>query len=408
MKKLSEYFLGIGYKRLSQVEIDSSKSNQHELNGVTILRNMFGDDRRTFTSRYIYFTDDKDSIIEEEGKSTWYDARENHKTRTEYRIYYNNSTIFQNAKVGDLLIILWHKIDEIWMVIAPKDSTAEQQLIWLFDLQKEKNLEKLNIKKEIDDKKEIFAKSYILEALGVIIPVSNEDYLNDMLKRFDGVLPSTTIFSGYARNTLENVPVIDDPDEALLSFYSREEFLFKIFERHFVKEKLKEGFGADGLDVEQFIAYSLHIQNRRKSRAGFSLENHLDYVFANNKIQFSRGAITERKSKPDFIFPSISFYKDPLFNENHLKMLGSKTTAKDRWRQVLSEAERIKFKHIITLEPSISISQTNEMKAQNVTLVVPKKIQSTFTKEQQNEILSLSDFISLLKENEKGINILKN
>lgn len=44
-------------------------------------------------------------------------------------------------------------------------------------------------------------------------------------------------------------------------------------------------------------------------------------------------------------------------------MLGVKSTCKDRWRQVLSEAKRIDNKHLATLEPGISENQTAEMQA---------------------------------------------
>ena len=58
-------------------------------------------------------------------------------------------------------------------------------------------------------------------------------------------------------------------------------------------------------------------------------------------------------------------------------MLGSKTTAKDRWRQVLEEADRIKRKHLITLEGAISENQTKEIRSRTLQLVVPKEIPST-------------------------------
>ena len=35
-------------------------------------------------------------------------------------------------------------------------------------------------------------------------------------------------------------------------------------------------------------------------------------------------------------------------------MLAVKTTAKDRWRQVLVEAERVETKHLLTLQEGIS------------------------------------------------------
>ncbi len=397
---LSEHFIGIGYKRLSTVEIDAARSNQHELNGISKFKEIFGSQRISFSARFLFFSDEEESFLEELGDSTWYDARENHPIRSEFRLYYSNSGIFQKAKEGDLLIVVKKSPTEIWFIIVPKDSTAERQLIWLFGLENLEETRKTFVKSEISDKEQDFAKKYILGKLGIEVPILGEDYLEEMLKKFDGSFPSTSIFSKFARGTLSLIPTIENPDEALLVSFDREEYLFKIFEKHLVKNRMKVGFGEDGLDVDQFISFSLSVHNRRKSRAGYSLENHLEYIFQENKVLFSRGAVTERRSKPDFLFPGIQYYKDSTFEEQYLKMLGSKTTAKDRWRQVLPEADRIKNKHLITLEPSISITQTNEMKQHKVTLVVPESIRTTYTIQQQSEILTLSDFIEHLKNNE--------
>ena len=107
-------------------------------------------------------------------------------------------------------------------------------------------------------------------------------------------------------------------------------------------------------DVESFIKYSLSVLNRRKSRAGKSFENHLEALFKIRKIRYSREAITENRVRPDFLFPSIEAYNDGSFDASLLTMLGVKTTCKDRWRQVLSEAARISNKHLITWRAAIS------------------------------------------------------
>lgn len=64
-------------------------------------------------------------------------------------------------------------------------------------------------------------------------------------------------------------------------------------------------------------------------------------------------------------------------------MLGAKSTLKDRWRQVLSEAERIPEKHLITLEPGISEHQTGEMQAKRLRLVIPDRLHASFRPRQR-------------------------
>lgn len=135
-------------------------------------------------------------------------------------------------------------------------------------------------------------------------------------------------------------------------------------EEHLIKERLEQGFFKDGeIDVDSFISFSLSVQNRRKSRAGLSLENHIEALLKSQEILYTHTPVTENKAKPDFIFPCIEAYKDEQYEENYLTMLGAKSTCKDRWRQVLSEAGRISRKHLLTLEPSISTNQTDEMAA---------------------------------------------
>jgi orotidine-5'-phosphate decarboxylase len=79
-------------------------------------------------------------------------------------------------------------------------------------------------------------------------------------------------------------------------------------------------------------------------------------------------------------------------------MLGVKSTCKDRWRQVLSEAERIKAKHLLTLEPGISANQTQEMRANKLNLIVPLDIQNTYKPAQLKHILDVKTFLHLVEK----------
>jgi hypothetical protein len=83
-------------------------------------------------------------------------------------------------------------------------------------------------------------------------------------------------------------------------------------------------------------------------------------------------------------------------------MLGVKSTLKDRWRQVLSEAVRIDTKHLLTLEPGISENQTDEMQAKKLQLVLPKQLHSTFRLSQQAWLMSLTAFLQLLKQRQRA------
>ena len=123
----------------------------------------------------------------------------------------------------------------------------------------------------------------------------------------------------------------------------------------------------------------------------------MSYIFDSKQIKYSRAQITEGTNKPDFVFPSIENYRDTNFKTELLTMLGLKTSAKDRWRQILPEADRIWPKHLITLEPAISKNQTDEMKIRKVQLVLPRNIIQTYSADQQKDIISLSDFLTHVK-----------
>lgn len=136
-------------------------------------------------------------------------------------------------------------------------------------------------------------------------------------------------------------------------------------------------------------------------RVGLALENHLEVLFAECGIQCTRTAVTENKARPDFIFPGIEAYRNPAFNPLRLTMLGVKSTCKDRWRQVLSEADRIDHKHLLTLETSISVHQTDEMKAKALQLVLPRGLHKTYTPQQQTWLMDMSSFSALVRERQR-------
>jgi hypothetical protein len=178
--------------------------------------------------------------------------------------------------------------------------------------------------------------------------------------------------------------------------------LFRSLEKVIVGEKLRKGFGDNNSDVDEFIQFSLSVQNRRKARVGHAFEHHLKEIFDKLHIKYSCNEPTEGKKKPDFLFPGVTEYHDENFPAQRLTMLGAKSTCKERWRQVLAEAKRIENKHLITLEASISQDQTNEMKESSLQLIVPVPIQKTYSQAQQSWLLSLSEFIGLIRKRERG------
>lgn len=389
---ISEVITGIVAKRLSDVEVSKDRSNQHEFNAVSKMIELFGKEKKAFETRFLYLDDTQEQPLQVDSVVTWYDARERHPTRTEYRLYYVDNDVVDKANVGDLLVICYLKTGGLLLIVCPKGTTIESQIIWLFGL--EEVSEKFTYKGFLDNFQELgFASKIILDSLNILPEESEPSFLDLILETFGEKLPTTIRFSEFARGTLKGLDPVNEPDETFMAWFQRELLLFKTLEKYNVEKKLAEGFNG----VDEFLAYSLSIQNARKSRAGHAFENHLAFLFDSNNIRYSHGKVTENKNKPDFIFPGIKEYHDSTFKVGLLTMLGLKTTAKDRWRQILPEARRISEKHLSTLQPAISKDQTDQMSSENVHLVIPKEIQETYSMEQRRKILTFGEFINQLK-----------
>lgn len=400
--KLGKIFDMVGAKVLSEVETNKNTSNQHEFNGVGQFKKVLGYERKKIESTFIITGEYEEETLIYDGFLSWYDSREDNPKRSEWRLYFSGNLVVENALSGDILFICKLKSkDKMLVIIAKEDSTASQQLLWLFNLG-QNQLERFHINefRDVSEKELDFSSRIILENIGVEFIESDKSMISEVVEKFGKGFPSTKVFSKFAYTLVKNdIDMREDPDGAILKLYETEDIMFKTLEKHFLEKKLEDGFK----DTEEFLSYSLSVQQRRYSRAGLAFENHLENIFLSNEIKFDRGVFTEHRKKPDFLFPGKKFYDEQSFDEQYLTMLGVKTTCKDRWRQVLSEADRIKRKHLSTLQPSISVQQTDEMKANNLTLVIPEELRSTYKESQYESIISLNEFITHIKEKQEKI-----
>jgi len=393
--QLSDYFEGVGVKRLSAVDAEPKTSNQHEVGTTKKMRDDFLGEthQEKFPAIYIWLGGDQEGFTEESW-ATHYDARISKPRAAEWRLYYPSNPVTEAMKAGDTLFLAKDQGGVLWFIVAPEGSTSEQQLFWLFGLRPEGksfvSREFSNEEPELD-----FAARFILDEIGVEFEEPEADKLDSIIEKFGTTFPKTAEFSDLARLTLPEVRAEDDPDAALIAWLDHEEALFRRLERKVVSSRIEAGFVDDnGTDVDGFISFSLSVQNRRKSRMGHSLENHLAAVLRAHDIRHVRGAVTEHKHKPDFLFPDLETYQAaPTEGDPRLTMLGAKSTCKDRWRQVLAEAEKISRKHLLTLEPGISEPQTDQMEASSLQLVVPSPVHGSYTDAQRGWLWSVGDFI---------------
>lgn len=408
--QISDYFVGVAAKYLSAVDADPVRSNQHEIGGLPSVgfKKYLGAPGKTeeykFRAKQIYITDDSVAPEVTEAEVTWYDCRRKQLHRgPEYRLYYSKTLVTELICEGDFLLLAKMRDDSLLMIFSPAGSTTESQLRLLFGLDK---VDDQFTKGTVDNLKLQLPIRLVLEELGIETGIAEKEddiWLEKLIQLFGGDLfPTTSVFSKYAKQTIErDLDPLTDPDQAILGWMEHEEKLFRIYERHLVQKRLREGFGENGDNVDEFISFSLSVQNRRKSRVGHAFEGYLREIFKIHNLRFEQGGgkgfITENNSKPDFIFPGFDAYKSKDFPVDRLCMLGAKTTCKDRWRQVLSEANRITAKHLITLEPAISLKQTSEMRSNNLQLVVPRPLHATYSSAQASWLMSLLEFVEIVK-----------
>lgn len=303
-------------------------------------------------------------------------------SRNEYRITrFGKGFPFLNEEyVGSLLIICQVDRDDYVGIVLEHDEDID-------DFYTEYNLS-------------VGKTNHFIDSAAIISP---DERLGKRLVEIAGAMtdfPDTGEISGVASQIYNEVfgitenKLLDEPDKILCGWIKTESELFYQFEDIFYRPMYSTPFSS----IRDFAAAANSFLNRRKSRFGKSLEHHLAHIFTESKLRFEEQVVTEDKKRPDFLFPGGKEYHDFLFPADDLTFLGAKTTCKDRWRQVLNEADRIGTKYLFTLQPSISANQLQEMKHERVVLVIPEDNRNSFDDRYRSDLLSLKQFISIVKE----------
>lgn len=303
-------------------------------------------------------------------------------TRNEYRLtrFGKGFPFLQDENIGDLLIIS-KKADRYYEAFVLSSDEDIESFFNAFGISSTETngLLPKSSKLTAEDKLRLLFKQF-LEKLTVDFPPT-----------IDLATGAREIF--FKAYNLTHKAVLVKPDNEILNWISTEFDLFKFIENDRYGEIIKTPFPT----VEDLIKTANTILNRRKSRAGKSLEHHLAEVFNIWHLSYTPQPVTETKKKPDFIFPDIETYFKEKKGSPKLVFLGAKTTCKDRWRQIVGEADRIPHKHLFTLQQGISSNQLKEMKLSGVTLVVPKPYLTSFPKEHREEILTLDNFVKYVQ-----------
>jgi len=309
------------------------------------------------------------------------------RTRNEYRItrFGHGFPFLQDNNVGDLLILAKFSEDDYAGYVLSSDEDIDE-FFATFNLAPDET-------------------NQLIDVAGIVKPdVKIAQLMHEFVAQF-GNFPETRQMAQGARDCYNYANAIDDnalkskPDEILLKWVDTEYQLFKFMEEKVYKDIINKPFGS----IDSFVQMANEVLNRRKSRAGKSLEHHLADIFTRNELLFEEQVITEDNKKPDFLFPNGKCYHNLQFPADDLIVLGVKTTCKDRWRQVLNEADRVEVKFLFTLQQGISKNQLKEMHDSRLTLVVPHKFIASFPQEYQAEISDLTGFIQMVRKKQENL-----
>lgn len=340
----------------------------------------------------------KDKFI----KIDWYDYKTTSSrfiyygtgTRNEYRLtrFEKGFPFLTEDNVGDLFILA-HIEEHHYSAFVLRSEEDIEDFFVAFNLSADKT------NALIDRTETISTNDILLKCFSDHIKTSRGLY-SSLDSESNIRFPETKELALQARNCFINVfrrsdkNILGNPDNELLKWINAEFELFKLYEIDRYSHLIKSPFSS----IEELIRVSNSILNRRKSRAGKSLEHHLSALFKVFNLKFEEQIVTEENKSPDFIFPNAASYHSPRFDSGRLIMLASKTTCKDRWRQIINEADRIPEKHLFTLQQGISSNQLSEMYRYGIRLVVPQAYINTFPEEFRPKILTLKSFVQFVKE----------
>ena len=306
---LSDVFTAVAHKQLTAVDLPDMGSNQHELNGTAVLRGFFGTSEPTRGAVLWHrFADDEEPTADS-GEFTFYDARAKSADRTgrsEWRFYYEGRFL-DCAGVGDTLVLAKTPTGKLFGLVFQRDSAWLRAAKVLFGIADSSAVFDEISGEELTARELQFTRQRILNELQLelVVPAIPTDETL-VLERFGPRFPTTREMSQFAREQVQ----VDArrPDETLVRWLEREEQLFRALENHIIGDRLRSGF--DTVDI--FVEYSLSVQNRRKARMGFALQNHLQELFDAQGLRYTAQARTEANNRPDFIFPGQDEYHDAV------------------------------------------------------------------------------------------------
>lgn len=366
-------------KLLSAVEVSSDASHQHEFH-AGMLRKVLELPEALSGQLDIVYLDDAGNIDQEACAFTLYDARAGRPRSAEYRLYFSSRQLQANAREGDILVIIrgteapdlralviGHQSD-VGRVIASILADTEDELT-----QKFKNVSRVLEFADVAGLISATAEPSIVVPPQDMLSLADSDFISAVLSR--GVLPDTRSMAVEAGRMIERyLRGAPDPDDFLTWSLEAETALFNHLEDKLAQRELDALQQRGAITFADATSIVVRRLQARKSRRGQSLQHHFRALLTIQGIRHGEQCSTEYGERPDFIVPGCEHYLNRDYPAARLRMIACKSTLKDRWGQVLKEAERVPEKYLLTLDQQITADLASRVLAQRVLLFLPRQI----------------------------------
>lgn len=121
---------------------------------------------------------------------------------------------------------------------------------------------------------------------------------------------------------------------------------------------------------EELDKFFMSIFQSRKSRAGKAFEYIIKELFTNLSYPFAEQVDVDG-AKPDFLMPSEEYYRTRPLDSI---IFTAKRTLRERWRQVVTEANKGYGFFLGTIDEKVTKSQIDQAATHKIYLVVPESI----------------------------------
>lgn len=371
-------------KRLSAVEVRPNRSHQHEFHGGQLRRALgLTGGRVTGRLRLLIFRDDRAEPIVDESQYTLYDARERHPRRSEWHLYYTSRQFQDQVEPGDLLVIYRAGDgDDLNGVVLRHGSSREQRMLSALDVGDQAiadefrlieppklgpaGIRSMAVAMAIGEATEIRAQT------GTLYPIHDHPLVARAVAEQAIPMGRDLADAAAALVALAVSPIVD-PDRYLMEALDAETHLYFRVEEAVNAERLASLWN-ERPSMSDLLNWAMRIHQSRRSRRGQSLQRHFETVLRAWQVPFGAQCPTEPGETPDFLIPSCAAYADPDFPQDRLRMIACKTTSKERWRQILNEAQRIPDKYLLTLDTGLTVPTLRQMAAARLHVFLPERL----------------------------------